>query len=160
MSKALAIGSHVKLAFDGVNSARKLGPKDRQAAMILFYAVENLVMATLASEDIPRSVWRASAGNHQLDRMIDALPPECSTTGSLENFSLLTQYSTGYRYPSPTGGIQESPEEDLMQNWLEQGTDIVQVYARHFQVNIRNEFAIAESTSPFRSKDHDKVEPR
>ena len=56
MSKALAIGSHVKLAFDGVNSARKLGPKDRQAAMILFYVVQNLVMATLASEDIPRSV--------------------------------------------------------------------------------------------------------
>lgn len=40
MSKARAIGSHVKLAFLGVNSARKLGPEDRQIAMLLFYAVE------------------------------------------------------------------------------------------------------------------------
>ena len=76
MSKARAIGSHVKLAFHGVNSARKLGPDDRQTGMLWFYAVENLVMATLASEDISRREWRAAAGDHQIDRMIAILPSD------------------------------------------------------------------------------------
>ncbi len=159
MSKTRAIGSHVKLAFHGVNSARKLGPDDRQTAMLWFYAVENLVMATLASEEISRREWRAAAGDHQIDRMIAILPSDCAIKGDLDNFSPLTVYSTGFRYPTPSGKIMKAPEEDLTRKWIEQATEFVTMFGRHFQVDVLNDDAVAGSTTPFRSKDHGKFEP-
>ncbi|MDE0212338.1 MAG: hypothetical protein OXI66_03025 [Boseongicola sp.] len=159
MSKARAIGSHVKLAFLGVNSARKLGPEDRQTAMLLFHAVENLVMATLASEDISRMEWRATAGNHQIDRMTSVLPSDCVIKSNLEEFSPLTVYSTGFRYPTASGKVMKAPDEDVTRKWIEQATELVTVFVRNFQVDVTNDDAVAGSTSPFRSKDRGKIDP-
>lgn len=160
MSKHRAIGSHVRLAFEYSEDASLLGPERRNSAGSLFYAVENLIMATLESEGIERSEWRPKAGNHQLDRMIDALPEDCSIKPHLRNFETLTAYATTFRYPTPSGRIPPSPSSERMAEWLDGAKQLTRQFAVHFEVDLGSQDPVAGRIAPFReSLDHDQMEP-
>ncbi len=58
MPKAARIASHVSIALSDLVSAKKLGFSDRNAVQLLFYAAENLLMATLTSKDIDLGMIR------------------------------------------------------------------------------------------------------
>ncbi|MDE0523658.1 MAG: hypothetical protein OXH79_17050 [Boseongicola sp.] len=78
---------------------------------------------------------------------------------NLEEFSPLTVYSTGFRYPTASGKVMKAPDEDVTRKWIEQATELIAVLVRQFQVDVTNDDAVAGSTSPFRSKDPGKINP-
>lgn len=110
MAKATKIASHVRIALADLVSAKKLGFDDRNSAQLLFYAAENLLMATMTSEGIDLGEIRKKIGNHQLDRMIDQLPSDCIVKKKFEDVIELTAYATTFRYPTPSGNIPDAPE--------------------------------------------------
>ena len=105
MAKDLAIGSHLKLAFNKLKAVKVLLAEgvETEATLPLFYATEFLILATLESGDIPASEWRRASGNHQLSRMIDHLPASCSMKDKLQDLAFLTAYATTHRYPHASG---------------------------------------------------------
>lgn len=160
MSKNQTIGSHIKLAHEYFADASLIGPSRRNCAGNLFYSIENLIMATLESEDIRRSEWRPKAGNHQLDRMIDEIPDLCSIKADLRVFESLTAYATTFRYPSPSGRIPRSPNVEMIASFLSRAETLVKRFTSHFDVDVAEKDPTASKIAPFRdSLDKDNFEP-
>ncbi len=150
MSKARVIGSHAKLALDNLLSVKTLGPSDRNSVMLLFYAAENLLMAVLTSENIDLGVLRRKTGNHQLDRMIDALPDACTVKTDFAGVAELTAYATTFRYPTPGGRIPVSPERGDVEKWYRHLIGILNSCTQHFQVDRKDTEPVAGYDGPFR----------
>ena len=173
MSKELAIGGHVKLAFDDVNKARRLGPSNPQAVENLFYALGNLLLATMVSEDksrpsnimdmmVDKEFNFQSPGPHLpwIKSFFNSIPEECWIIGRLRNFSVTTPFpDLDGAIMFPFEYIQNPPEKDLMLDWIEESTALVKSCMLHFQVNIKEDPPKAGLTSPFRSGGHDIREP-
>ena len=153
MSKERAIASHVMLAISGLQSVKKLGLEDRNSANLLFYVAENLILAVLTSEDVDVRRVRSTVGNHQLDRMIDCLPDQCSVKTDLGNLAPLTAFATTYRYPEPSGGIPEAPKTPLVENWYNDLFKVAELFARHFRVPGKDSRPLAGYVGPFRRLD-------
>lgn len=160
MSKANTIGSSVWLAHNAFQDAAKVGPNSRNCSNYLVYAVENLIIAVWESENIDRSSARRQTGNHQIDRMIDLLPDLCTARGTLQPLGVLTAYATTFRYASPSGRIPKAPAVTTVQGWLDQTQIAIDMFARHFQVDLRDDEPVAGHTGPFReTRDKDEFEP-
>lgn len=161
MSKAKTIGSSIWLANNIFQDAEKIGADSRNCPNYLVYSVENLIIAIWESEGISPSVARRQTGNHQLDRMIDLLPDVCAAKPLLSPLSGLTAYATTFRYASPSGKIPKAADVNVVQEWLHQAQAVIEVCARHFQVDVSIEDPVAGHVGPLRaSKDHDDFSPR
>jgi hypothetical protein len=153
MSKRDAIGAHVKIAYDNLLSVKALiealGYKDRNSCIILFGAAENLVMAALKSEDIPNSQWRGSA-QHQIDRMVDFLPDECSLKEKLRCLDPLTAYATTYRYPTVSGKAPKPMSEQDTRKMAITLAGLVKTYCEHFGIELKQDNPKSLHAKPMR----------
>jgi hypothetical protein len=92
--------------------------------------------------------------------MIDLLPDLCTAKRTLQPLGVLTAYATPFRYASPSGRIPKAPAVTTVQGWLDQTQIVIEMFARHFQVNLKDDEPVAEHTGPFReSRDKDDFEP-
>lgn len=155
MGKREEIGAHVKIAFDNLCSVKALGFEDRNSCMILFYAAENLLMATFKAEGIPNSQWRGSA-QHQIDRMVDLLPDECLLKERFRSLDPLTAYATTYRYPTVSG---KAPQPMTAQQTGDMARNLAGVLAecrKHFGVNLKHDSPKALHSRPLRAEGQEK----
>lgn len=154
MSKARVIGGHLKIAFENLVSAKRIGMDRRDSVLMIFYAVENIVLATFIAEEIDLQAVRArKGGNHHLDMLVDELPAECPIKERLLDISAISEFSTTYRYPLSTGKVKAGPGEQQTKAWFIEASEILQALVRHFQVNIKEDDPIAAKTGPFRDVD-------
>ncbi|MBO9428288.1 hypothetical protein [Sulfitobacter sp. R18_1] len=149
MGKRNEIGAHVKIAFDNLCSVKALGFEDRNSCMILFYAAENLLMATFKAEDIPNSQWRGSA-QHQLDRMVDLLPDECYLKEKFRILDPLTAYATTYRYPTVSGKAMKPMTAEETKRMATTLAGLVSKYCKHFGVDLKQESPKSLHAKPMR----------
>lgn len=111
----------------------------------MFYAAENLLMALFTAEGIDAGLVRRTAGNHQLDRMLDALPAACPLKAKFEEVVDLVAYATTYRYPTPVGHLPVPPSTAEAEGYFAALKDILQTCVRHFQVDVKSDAPIARS---------------
>lgn len=152
MRKAKLIGSNLKLACDNLLAVKKLGPSDRAAPILMFYAAENLLQAIFTSEDEDFGMARSRHGNHQLDRMLDDLSGSCAVRVKFEEVISLVAYATTYRYPTPTGNLPAPPSEEEANAYYSSLVDILDTCAKHFHVDVKLEAPEAGSVSPIRDR--------
>jgi hypothetical protein len=150
MREARVIGTHLKLACDNLLSVNKLSPSDRVSPTLMFYAAENLLMAVFTSEGIDVGSVRKKAGNHQLDRMLDALPDACTLKVKFEEVIDLVAYATTYRYPTPVGNLPKPPSKAEAEMYFAALKDILQICARHFKVDVTMDEPTAGSVTTLR----------
>jgi hypothetical protein len=150
MGEARLIGSHLKLAFGQLQSVKKMTSSDRNAPLLMFYATENLLKAVFTSEGIDESALRQKHGHHQLDRMLDDLPDTCTLKSKFRDVAVLVTYATTYRYPTSTGNIPRPPEENEADGYYKALIEILNICARHFEVDVNLEQPVAGSVVPLR----------
>lgn len=150
MSEAKLIGSSLKLAYDHLQVASRIGPTNRMAPISMFYAAENILTAIFTSENADFSAARRKYGNHQLDRMIDELPNDCRIKSRFEDVVGLVAYATTYRYASSTGKISEPPGDNEANGYFDALVEILDICARHFEVDVTLDQPQAGSVLPMR----------
>lgn len=92
--------------------------------------------------------------------MIDVIPDLCTAKNTLQPFGVLTAYATTFRYASPSGRIPKAPAATMVQGWLDQTQVAIDLFARHFQVDLKDDEPVAGHTGPFReSRDKDDLKP-
>lgn len=148
--EAKVIGTHLKLACDNLISVKRLSASSRVSPSLMFYAAENLLMAIFTAEGIDTGSLRRQFGNHQLERMIDELPEECSLKEKFKGVIDLVAYSTTYRYPTPAGNLPSPPSKEDAERYFEDLFDILEVCTRHFKVNLKLNEPTAGSVTPIR----------
>jgi hypothetical protein len=148
--EARVIGTHLKLASDNLLSVNKLSPSDRVSPTLMFYAAENLMMAIFTSEGIDVGAVRRTVGNHQLDRMLDAMPDACPVKAKFEDVIDLVAYSTTYRYPTPVGNLPKPPSAAEAAKYFSTLKDILQICTRHFKVDVKLDEPMAGSVTALR----------
>ena len=104
MSDERLIANQLRLAWIDLQDAQTL-IGSRNAVYHAEQCAEHVVLALAQAEGIhfDRSY------QHQLDRMVEALPNENSFRQPLKAVTWLEAYATTYRYPTPTGRIREPP---------------------------------------------------
>ena len=151
MANAKLIGACSKVALNKILAVKSLGVDSTEAPLLLFYAAENLVKAVLESEDVPPTLWRKASGNHQLGRMIDCLPDDCSIKDRLRVLDNLTPYATNHRYPSAEGKMPQLPKVEKIQEWYEATFEITEELFNHFKINPKDQQPVALRINPLRS---------
>lgn len=144
------IGSCLKLAFENLEAVRAISPSHRTAPTLMFYSVENLLMAVLTSEGIDAGAARRKHGNHQVHRILDELPDSCIIKPKFEYVAELVPYAVGYRYPTTTGNLHDSPPENDANSYFEALLDMLDICAKGFQVDVKLDRPKAGSVSPIR----------
>ena len=156
MAKRDEIGAHVKLAFDNLRSVKALGFSDRNSCMILFYAAENLLMASFKAENIHNSQWRGSA-QHQLDRMVDLLPDECFVKDQLRSLDPLTAYATTYRYPTVSGKAVKPMNSEDTRKMATTLASLVSKYCKYYGIDLKKQSPRSLHAKPMRADDVDQT---
>ena len=154
MGKRNEIGAHVKIAFANLRSVKALaevnGWDDRNICSTLFYAAENLIMATFKTEGIPNSQWRGSA-QHQIDRMVDLLPDDCAQKDRMRCLDPLTAYATTYRYPTVSGVAPEPMKPDMSKLMANELAQLLSEFVKHFGVDLKQDKPRSLHAKPFRA---------
>jgi hypothetical protein len=145
---ALFIASQLRLANDYARDSAVLADLgSRNAATLLFQAVEAALLAVLTSEGLDRS---HRSTQHQLGVMTDMLPDENPLKASFGAVALLTGYATSYRYASASGRVRPGPSADQLSQWMTAATTLIAACAAGFQVDLANPGSGAASTLPLR----------
>lgn len=157
MPKARIIGGHIRIAYENLRSAKRIGLERRDSSLMMFLAVENLVLATFSSEDIDLGEVRARKGrNHHLDQLVEELPDACAVKDDLLTLSVLSAYSTTFRYPTPAGRVPKAPDQKQSQEWYDKAERVLMLFIVHFKVDMKQDSPVSGSVLPVRNSEPDQ----
>lgn len=122
-AKALAVVvAYLDDAASDLDAAVRLAvdPPNRHCAFHLQQAAEKLAKAVRLHRALPATI------NHQIAVLVDELSDDDEWKTRLRALAPLSQFSTTYRYPSPTGRRTPAPATDDLQMWIERITALVE----------------------------------
>jgi hypothetical protein len=147
---ALSIAAYIRLAKGFIEDSRALaGRGSRNAATLLFQAVEAALLAVMTSE-------RLDAGHrstqHQIGFMADALPDENPLKSQFAALAHLTGYATTYRYPAPSGRIRAAPPSNQLAAWTASAQSLLNACVEGFGIDLSDPNSPARKLSPIRAQ--------
>lgn len=144
----LHIANGLRLAAADLADARTLrGTGSRNAAYHAQQAAEKLVLVLLTSEGVHAAIRES----HQLDILLDKLPPEHPLQERLRSISFLTIFATTYRYPKPGGRLPGPPDWPAVDSAIEEVDRMIAQSCRHFGVTLAaSDAQPARTTAPMR----------
>src|SRR5437016_2211701 len=104
MSAERLIASLLRVARDDLEAARLLAKaRNRNAIYMCEQSAEKVIRAVLTSEG------QSGGREHRLDMMVDQIPDANPLKPMLRAVEHLAAFATTFRYPTPTGRIQDTP---------------------------------------------------
>lgn len=129
---SLHIANGLRLASADLRDAMVLrSASSRNAAYLTEQAVEKLVLALLTSEGIHAPIRES----HQLEVLVDKLPPDHGLLPRLRQLTFLTIYATTYRYPKTGGRLPPEPPWDRIDAAVAVAGDAISEACKHFGVD-------------------------
>jgi HEPN domain-containing protein len=143
MSDERLIANQLRLASIDLQDAQTL-IGSRNAVYHAEQCAEHIVLALAQAE----AIHFDRSYHHQLDRMVERLPNENLFKQALKAVTWLEAYATTYRYPTPSGRINEPPRPDKLNNVLGLLGKLLREVSEYFEVDLAKEDSPAAHAKP------------
>jgi HEPN domain-containing protein len=143
MSAEKVIASYLRVAREDLEGARLLAAKNnRNAVYLCEQAAEKIIKAVLTSENVRGGI------KHLLDELVSQVPDENPIKPALRAIEHLAAYATAYRYPTPSGRIQQGPANLELE--IDRVDAALREAAKRFGVDLGHADTPAISAGPIR----------
>jgi HEPN domain-containing protein len=139
------IANLLRVAAEDLKGARLLAVAgNRNAFYLCEQAAEKVIRAVLTSES------KHGGREHRLDMMVDDVPDENPLKAALRTIEDLAAYATAFRYPTPSGRIQNSPDPAEFKRSADAVEAVLNEAASRFGVDLSAKDGSATTGGPLR----------